>query len=166
MAQDIIFAIDQVETLNSNDPEGMFTGRFDPDGVGVVGHSLGAAAAVVAGPMDDRILAVINEDGIILPYTYPRVEQPFMYFSAGEPRFEFDGVNYTVIVLEFHHLSFTDLVLFVPGFGSVSPARSVEIARAYVLAFFDEYVKGIEQPLLDGSFDDFPEVDVTINSTD
>jgi pimeloyl-ACP methyl ester carboxylesterase len=160
-AQDIVFALDQMENANASDPDGMFTGRLDLERIGVFGHSMGGAAAVLAGSMDDRIKAVVNEDADIDPTSYPAVEQPFMFFSAGTPYFPSAGPNYTVLVNDFEHGSFADWPVFIPGIGSIEGQRQVEIVRAYVLAFFDKYLKGEDSGLLDGPSEAYPEVEIS-----
>ncbi|MFC7743561.1 hypothetical protein ACFQXA_25290 [Nocardiopsis composta] len=42
--------------------------------------------------------------------------------------------------------------------GTVDPERSVAAQRAYLTAFFDEHLRGEEQPLLDGPSPDHPDV--------
>lgn len=40
--------------------------------------------------------------------------------------------------------------------------RAVEIVRAYVLAFFDKYVKEGDVPLLDGPSEEYPEINIQV----
>jgi len=52
------------------------------------------------------------------------------------------------------HASFTDLGLLADQFGidigaGIPGARSLDITRAYVLAFFDQHLRGRPQALLD-----------------
>lgn len=85
-------------------------------------------------------------------------------------------------VLELHlpegeHMSFTDLQWQVPqlreglrpdgpawadtvegAVGAVDPDRSVAAQRAYLTAFFDEHLRGVERPLLDGPSPEHPDV--------
>lgn len=42
--------------------------------------------------------------------------------------------------------------------GTLDPVRAIDISRAYTSAFFDKHLKGIDQDLLDGPSEDFPEV--------
>ena len=44
--------------------------------------------------------------------------------------------------------------------GTVDPDRSVAAQRAYLTAFFDEYLRGEEQPLLDGPSPEHPDVEL------
>ncbi len=164
-AQDILFALDQLESLNTNDPDGMFTGRLDLERIGVFGSSLGGGAATLSGTLDHRIRAVVNEDAHIPP-DYTPLEQPFMLFRATVAPIPSQGPNYTVSVRGFVHNSFTDWPVFMSGVGSIEGRRTVEIVRAYVLAFFDKYLKGEDSGLLDGASADYPEVEVRAQNTD
>jgi dienelactone hydrolase len=61
------------------------------------------------------------------------------------------------------HASFTDMALLADQAGidighGMSGARSLDITRAYVRAFFDQHVRGKPQPLLDQPSPRYPEV--------
>jgi hypothetical protein len=61
------------------------------------------------------------------------------------------------------HASFTDIGLFGDqlgiDFGATTTAeRTQAITRAYVNAFFDEHLRGKQQPLLDQPSTRYPEV--------
>jgi dienelactone hydrolase len=61
------------------------------------------------------------------------------------------------------HASFTDLALLADQAGidtgaGLSGARSLDITRAYVRAFFDQHLRGRPQPLLDQPSPRYPEV--------
>jgi hypothetical protein len=61
------------------------------------------------------------------------------------------------------HASFTDLALLADQVGidvgaGLSGARSLDITRAYVRAFFDQHLRGEPQALLDQSSPRYPEV--------
>jgi pimeloyl-ACP methyl ester carboxylesterase len=163
VAQDVTFVIDQLEILDAGDPGATLTRGLDLDRIGLMGFSLGGESAVLAGSRDDRIDAIVNEDGVIVPASIPRVEQPLMFLSGQLLFPESGGPDYSVLIRGFDHPSFSDVVVLFPGIGRVVPSRSVKIVRAYVLAFFDEYLKGIDQPLLDGPSGEFPEADLTVN---
>ena len=42
--------------------------------------------------------------------------------------------------------------------GTLDPIRAIDISKAYTRAFFDKHLKGIEQDLLKGPSDAYPEV--------
>ncbi len=164
-AQDILFVLDQLESLNASDLDGMFTERLDLERIGVFGSSLGGAAATLSGTLDQRIRAVVNEDAR-MPAGYAPLEQPFMLFRATAAPIPSQGPNYTVSVRGFVHNSFGDWPVFMSGVGSIEGQRTVEIVRAYILAFFDKYLKGEDSGLLDGTSADYPEVEVHAQNTD
>jgi dienelactone hydrolase len=61
------------------------------------------------------------------------------------------------------HASFTDLALLAEQIGidteaGIAGARSLEITRAYVRAFFDQHLRGSPQALLDEASPRYPEV--------
>jgi len=169
-AQDQIFVLDQLEAVNANDPEGMFTGRLNLGQVGVFGHSAGGSATTQSLMEDSRFQAGITEDGNV-PGTILQegLEQPFMIMLAGNvpnsnafifQRLESPAYNLTFD--GFEHLTFGDYPLW-PDFPSepdetVDGLRAIEITNAYILAFFNQYLKGEHEPLLDGASTDYPEV--------
>jgi len=56
-AEDLVFALNQLESLNRGTLEGRFAGRIDLAKVGVVGHSFGGRVAARACQIDARLLA-------------------------------------------------------------------------------------------------------------
>jgi len=68
-----------------------------------------------------------------------------------------------LVVAGAEHASFTDLGLLADQAGidigaGLSGARSLDITRAYVRAFFDQHLRGRPQALLDQPSPRFPEV--------
>ena len=79
------------------------------------------------------------------------------------------GNVYYLSVKGTRHFNFSDLPLrFLPAvrpifrvahfFGSIEPTRGEELTGAYLLAFFDRYLKGEDSGLLNGSSPLYPEV--------
>lgn len=68
--------------------------------------------------------------------------------------------TYYLTVDNFFHQSFTDISLISPKLFArgMTPEHNVDITRSYALAFFDRYLKGEEQSLLQGASAQFPEV--------
>lgn len=163
-AEDIVFVLDHLETLNDDDPNDVFAGRLDLERIGVFGHSLGGTSAALAGTLDRRIQAVLVEDGgPSADYDAALLDQPFMFLHAPVRQFPAAGPHYAVAVTGFAHLSFPDFPVWpvpMPGIGSVERTRTVEIIREYVRAFFDQYLKGEDSGMLDGPSDDYPEVQI------
>jgi dienelactone hydrolase len=77
------FALDQLERLNKSDPSGRFLARLDMQRVGVFGHSLGGATALLFCHDDSRCKAGIDVDGAPLgSVSAEGVTQPFMFLLS------------------------------------------------------------------------------------
>lgn len=64
VSSDIRFALDQLAALNRR-KGGLFSGRLDLGHVGVLGHSQGGAASLLAAKLDSRVRAVADLDGML-----------------------------------------------------------------------------------------------------
>jgi len=150
-----------------------FQGRLNLEQLGVFGMSYGGATVGEFCRKDARCRAGINIDGgqyggliddsLTVPYlivasetAYP-VHVPVLDVSRGP--------SYLVRVPATQHLGLTDYPLFAPNLfqwlgmtGTMNPYRREAIMTAYVLGFFDTYLKGERSPLFDGPSRDFPEV--------
>jgi dienelactone hydrolase len=62
---DVHFVLDQLESLNGNDSENIFTNRIDLTRIGILGHSFGGAVASEVCLTEPRAKAGINLDGFI-----------------------------------------------------------------------------------------------------
>jgi hypothetical protein len=72
-----------------------------------------------------------------------------------------DGWKRWLTVSGADHYTFTDLDFLVDQSGALpipGANRSVAMTRAYVGAFFEQHLKAIPQPLLNGPSNRFPEV--------
>jgi predicted dienelactone hydrolase len=72
---------------------------------------------------------------------------------------------YLVTVKGAMHNSFSDMPFISPERYSnikINAARALTITNAYVLAFFDRYLRGRRQPLLEGNVPKFPEVTLQV----
>jgi predicted dienelactone hydrolase len=153
---------------------GLFAGVLDLGHVGMFGHSLGGAAAASTMLVDPRIRAGADLDGLLFGRVRTRgLSRPFMLMSA-EPGFAAEpnlaafwnslrGPRYAVDVGGARHFAFSDLVFFVPDLIRLSPAAgqaarlqvgkldgqaTLAAERAYLLAFFDQSLRGTQEPLL------------------
>jgi predicted dienelactone hydrolase len=183
--QDARFVLDQLDQLNA-DPNSPFYQRLDLAHTGLFGHSFGGATAFAVCQQDGRCKAGANLDGD--PFTSEMqapVHQPFLFFSHDFPqgcanapacapmldmaRLVNPGPAYFLQVSGTQHFNFTDLPLRQVGLvrplfrlagyaGSIDPGRGLQITNAYLLAFFDRYLKGSDNGLLDGPSASFPEV--------
>jgi pimeloyl-ACP methyl ester carboxylesterase len=70
--------------------------------------------------------------------------------------------GYELMIRGTLHMNYSDRPLFSPvkrltGAGEIAPGRALQIADAYILAFFDRTLKGEPENLLDGPVERFPE---------
>ena len=150
----------------------MFAGRLDLEHVGMFGHSLGGAAAASAMLVDSRIDAGADLDGVLFGAARLRgLSRPFLLMS-GEPGFAADpnragfwsrlrAPHYAVDLEGAQHFAFSDLAFFAPDLTRANPRAGVDALvgdldgaatlaaeRAYLLAFFDRFLRGKDAPLL------------------
>jgi dienelactone hydrolase len=142
---------------------------FNLDRIGIYGHSFGGGASAALCNQDERVLAGAALDGFFQGDAAENgSEKPFLWLLA-EGHLERDTMlqqmwnqtisdAYMATVAGAAHYSYTDVGLllkhFAPliprqavGFGSIEPKRLIDIANAYILAFFDSYLK--ERPIED-----------------
>jgi hypothetical protein len=158
---------------------------IDSDHIGMAGHSAGGAAAIAAMLADSRIRAGVDMDGATAATIgADGLSRPFLFFgkqsnyTPGTPSgtqkpgsvstWERDWKRLTgwkrwLLVAGAVHASFTDLALLADQAGldidaALRGARSLDITRAYVRAFFDQHLRGQPQPLLDQPSARYPEV--------
>jgi hypothetical protein len=183
--QDALFVLDQLDKMNS-DSSSPFYQRLDLAHIGFFGHSFGGATAFAVCQQDIRCKAGANLDGD--PFTgemQTPVHQPFLFFSHDFPQgcktapacapmlnmshLVNPGPAYFLQVSGTKHFNFTDLPLrqvglvqplfSLAGFtGSIDPARGLQISNAYLVAFFDKYLKDSDNGLLSGPSASYPEV--------
>ena len=159
---------------------------IDPSRIAMAGHSAGGAAAIAAMLADSRIRAGIDMDGAThAPIPDEGLSRPFLFLGKqsnytpgsggdipGKPgavtTWERDwklltGWKRWLLVAGAIHASFTDLALLADQIGidtgaALPGARSLDITRAYVRAFFDQHLRSKPQALLDQPSPRYPEV--------
>jgi len=152
---------------------------IDPSRIAMAGHSVGGAAAISAMLADSRIRAGIDMDGATCaPIPEEGLSGPFLFLGkqsnytpgggGAVTSWERDwklltGWKRWLVVSGAVHASFTDLALPAGQAGidigaGVSGARSLDITRAYVRAFFDQHLRGKPQALLNQPSPRYPEV--------
>ncbi|EGF91377.1 lipase secreted protein [Asticcacaulis biprosthecium C19] len=136
--------------------------------IGVFGHSVGGAAAVLAASRNPAIRAVVNLDGdYAADALMARPKQPLLHVRSvtpGEPANsvarrdrDWQAVSQAssspqlLTLSDFRHLNVLDAALLassVPqdrrhkAFGAVDGAQGLAITARLVTGFFDEYLKG------------------------
>ncbi|MGW3053900.1 alpha/beta hydrolase family protein [Kitasatospora sp. NPDC001175] len=176
-AKDVSFVLDR---LTGHHPAWRLAHLSDRDRIGMAGHSAGGESALTAMAEDQRILAGVNMDGQFDPPVPADKLQGRAFLllgkqsdhsagggetSWGKTWAGWDGYKPWLAVAGASHASFTDVPILgaeiglpVPPGMTTSPARGAQLTREYVGAFFDQTLKGIHQPLLDGPSSANPEV--------
>lgn len=166
---DTRYVLDALTRLDRGTRTGAFSGMLDLDHVGMFGHSLGGATAAATMLIDRRLDAGLDMDGLLFgKVAVAGLKKPFMLFSA-DPGFRhrpnlsrfwghLRGHRYAVDFTGAAHFAFSDLVFLVPQLagtreaaaqarirplvGTVSPRVAYPAERAYVLAYFDQALRG------------------------
>jgi hypothetical protein len=176
---DAVFVMDQFQSLNA-DPAGLFHNTLDLAHIGLFGHSFGGATADSVCKLDTRCKAGADLDGTLFSYqANGTLKTPFMFMTEDacgrdcatmhESFLDSQADAYYLSVLGTGHFNFSDLPLrwLSPArflfrqagyIGSIQPKRGLEITNAYLLAFFDRYLKNMDSDLLQGSSSAYPEV--------
>ncbi|MNB80685.1 isoform II [compost metagenome] len=186
-AADASYVLDTLAQWDMHDPAGLLQGKLDLDRVGIFGHSYGGATTAEALAQDKRFKAGVSlEGGFWGEVAHTGLQQPFMYLMSGNTaeslkpsakvkekvayeEFTPDlksvmakstNDTYYLTIDHFIHQSFTDISLLSPFLFAkgMDPVHNVDITRSYVTAFFDQYLKGEPQRLLEGPSQRFPEV--------
>ncbi|SEG63871.1 Platelet-activating factor acetylhydrolase, isoform II [Nonomuraea solani] len=176
-AADVSFVLDE---LTGARPKWKGSALIDRSRMAMAGHSAGGAAVIAALLTDSRLRAGIDIDG-----TTPvgilegkKVSRPFMFLGkpstytpgAGQApaaTWERDwklmtGWKRWLLLTGAEHESFTDIGLLADQLGlgaaKIPGARSLELTRRYVRAFFDLHLRERPQPLLNEPSARYPEI--------
>ncbi|MFE4634455.1 alpha/beta hydrolase family protein [Streptomyces sp. NPDC056773] len=157
--------------------------RADPGRIGVVGHSMGGAAAAELLRVDERFAVGVNLDGALFgsPVADVGLDRPYLLLTALEEhdtwrrwREHQRDWGRQLRASGTGHLTFTDLPHFAgPGglaeswpadlyaelLGTLAPDRSTELIRTYTRLCLDQFLKGRPSPLLDSPSARYPEID-------
>ncbi len=175
---DLRYAIGELERMNVAGSGSLFSAKLDLTRIGVFGHSMGGAVAGQLCLVDDRVKAGVNLDGFQFgDVVTDTIEQPFMtaYSEAFEGANDFilgnfGDMTYVLTIAGSTHMNFSDWPVILPltrrlGMaGPIEPARAAEITNAYLLAFFDRHLRGVEPPLLERSASPYPEVHIEVRT--
>lgn len=180
---DVKFVVHRLESLNSADPQGRFTGRLDLRKLGMFGHSFGGAQSLQFCHDDTRCKAGIDIDGDPFGSVLREgVHQPFMFLienmsisppgSAevlGKLRALYDRLpdsRLFVTIRGANHFSFSDQILVKTRYvvapmlflaGGLYQRRGLAITADYVHTFFDVYLKDQPRAILDNLRRNYPE---------
>ncbi len=173
-SDDTSFVADQIEKLNRGEDNSIFENKLDMSNMGVFGHSFGGATAGQVCLKDSRFKAFINMDGT--PYgdtAINKITQPFMILTEGAIKehiasgYSPEQNNYLIVAINgAKHFDFTDFTVIMPGLknsailGNVDGIRQEKIINDYVLSFFNRYLKGMTEPLIDQLLPTYNEVDI------
>jgi hypothetical protein len=179
-AADVSFVLDQLARVDSGEIASPLAGRLDLERAGLYGHSTGGGAVVVACQLDARCRAGLGLDAWLEPLSEAAMgtplARPFLFmrsevWASGENDARLERLvagraapAYTLTVLGTRHYDFTLMPLLTPlapalGLkGPLEGRRAMAVISDYLVAFFDHYLKGTHQPLLDGPSDEYPEV--------
>jgi dienelactone hydrolase len=175
-AADVSFVLNE---LTGAQPAWPGAALIDLSRIAMAGHSIGGAAAIAALLADSRIRAGIDMDGTTYaPIPDHGLSRPFLFLGKQSNYTPGSGGNVTtwehdwklltgwkrwLLVAGAVHASFTDLALLADQVGidvgaALPGARSLDITRAYVRAFFDQHLRSSPQALLDQPSPRYPEV--------
>jgi hypothetical protein len=167
LSADQRFVLDQMTQLNGSDPDGRFTNRLDLKHVGFMGHSQGFVSETCG--VDLRIKACLNLEGV--PNLTERrngLPQPFMTMRDGDdsPRMttiyeQLKQPGYDILIHGAGHNSYLDTPIAAGYKYQLDPPRAHEVINAYMLAFFDTYLRSKPSDLLKHPSKTFPEVTFT-----
>ncbi|MFF8290914.1 alpha/beta hydrolase family protein [Streptomyces sp. NPDC016309] len=170
-AQDTSFLLDRL--LADKRPAWRHARMIDRTKIGMAGHSIGGASAATTMAGDRRVRAGVNMDGSFMePVPAEGLGgRPFLMLGTGDddPSWIRDwpllgGWKRWINVTGSEHFTFTDVPVLADQLGLLPPEeplsgkRSQEITRAYVTAFFDLHLRGVDRKLLDGPTAQHPEV--------
>ena len=152
---------------------------LDVSRVGMVGQSAGGAAAAATMAVDPRVVAGVNLDGnltwldgSLMPAAANGLARPFLLIGKdGEtdtgPGWDAflantEGWARQLRLLGSVHATFTDAEALLPQLGitvgTLDPATAIRTQRAYVASFFDRWLHGQDNHLLDGPSPRYPEM--------
>jgi len=172
-AGDIGFVISALERMVRADHP--FRGRLDLDRIGVFGMSMGGIASSIVCSRDKRCAACINVDGglygdlIETVFPVPIMFMNSVRYTGYDGLFlGLTGAGGCCITIEgSDHMNFSDLPFLVsapPLTGTIEQSRMQHIQNAYIRAFFDRHLKGIDSDLLRGPSKAYPEVIIQVKN--
>lgn len=180
-ADDAVFVMDQLESLNV-DPSSRFYGRLDLTRIGLFGHSLGGATAFGVCETDPRCRAGADLDGTLWSAERQGIlQRPFLFMAEDncgndctamhQAYADSKSAAYYLSIQGTRHFNYSDLPLRLPpptqvlfrtlgAIGSIDSQRGLEISNTYLVAFFDQELKGVNSKLPNDFSSAYPEVNL------
>ncbi|WP_458127098.1 alpha/beta hydrolase family protein [Paenibacillus sp. Z3-2] len=87
LLKDIQFIIDELNTIQTEDPHGRLSGKLNLNKIGMLGHSMGGALTAQVMRLEPRIKAGVNMDGFPYGELIEGLQQPFMYMITGDTEY-------------------------------------------------------------------------------
>jgi predicted dienelactone hydrolase len=179
---DISYALDFLSDQNAAS-DSPFHSALDMTRIGVYGHSTGGGATIQFCGTDPRCKVGLTEDAFMTPVSQTvqdqGLTQPFLFLFSQAWRDDLGSKNNNLFdrflphvpeargvatILGTAHYDFTDLPLLSPlapqlGLkGPINGKRVVKIVNDYLLAYFDQELKGIPSLIPFGTSSDYPEL--------
>ena len=137
-------------------------------GIGLFGHSFGGATAILACSLNKRFTCAINIDGAMVNGLNERYQYKkpylFLYSETGEQYSRYfytinKNDSYSVFIKNSTHADFFDPSYIQKKllretntmYGSIDGDRMIKITNDYVLSFFNKYIKGTDEILLESN---------------
>ena len=181
-SDDMAFTLDFLAEQNEESTS-QFYSALDLTRVGIFGHSTGGGAVVQFCGVDPRCSAGLAQDAFMTPVSQEvqdrGLTQPFLFLFSQEWSDITDSKNNRLFdaflpkvsqpigvltILGTKHYDFSDLPLLSPlapqlGLkGPINGKRVVRIINDYLVAYFNQELKGISSPIPFGSSDEYPEL--------
>jgi len=182
-AGDIIWTLDELESMDHESGDWFLSGIVDLGRVGVFGHSTGGGAAVEFCLVDERCQAILGMDVWAEPAEPKILElhltQPALimhsegWYSPNEPDRNYELIGTLaeraesdvdeIALIGTRHYDFSSLPLLTPlasqlGLkGPIPGTLGLEIINAETVAFFDKYLKGDKSINLEEISNRYPE---------
>ncbi|TKG67544.1 alpha/beta hydrolase [Prauserella endophytica] len=182
---DVRFVLDGLEAGTLPLPSGVARSA-DVDRAGIYGHSFGGSTAAQAMLEDPRLRAGVNLDGLVVgPVRTEGLDKPFLVLGSdyhddkADPTWAdflpaLTGWHQWLRVRDAGHYRFVDQggsadrwnmrevmppEVWTANFDDIGDEPSQRILLDYTSAFFLRFLKGEEQPILDGPSARYPEVE-------
>jgi dienelactone hydrolase len=158
--QDVKVVIDELGHMNSADPR--FSGHLDLGKVGGLGWSAGVGTIAESARVDARIKAVVCLEGYLQGAVELRqlgLQKPLLaiYQQSTSNKTLFTKASsdaYWCQIRGSEHITFRDLVDL--SMANTTSRAASAATRAGMLSFFDKYLKGEDNHLLDNPTNNFP----------